>query len=79
MGCYGELTMARVAKAGYVTGNFLILHGNYQNFDIFQGFHVIYHNISSGLYGYFRLSKVSVIMSGSLWGLITCKIYDIIK
>jgi hypothetical protein len=47
---------------------------NYWNFGIFQGFYIIYHESSSGPFGYFRLSQVSVIISGPLSGLITCTV-----
>ena len=70
--------LIRVAKGGYITGNLLILPVNYKNVGISQGFYVIYQT-SSGPFGYFRLSQVSVIISGPLCGIITCQIYEIIE
>ena len=51
-----------------------ILPVNYQIFGHFQGYRIL-SNTSSGIFGYFILSQVSVIISGPQCGLITCKIY----
>jgi hypothetical protein len=66
------LCVNRVAKEGYITGNFISLPVNLQNFGIFQGFYIF-----SGPFVNFRLSQVSVIISGPLSGLIPL-LYEII-
>lgn len=48
------LCVNRVAKEGYITGNFISLPVNLQNFGIFQGCYVF-----NGPFVNFRLSQVS--------------------